>query len=577
MQTITYQLTNEIDALVSRAMRQGFLDPTELLGAFSELNLLPNSGSERAEVLAEHLCSLPPQLFLATQVTLVHQLDLLPYPLEASNPSPYRCAWQERNEHLLIEMSFGHTSLLHFGTHLCFLSQYYLECLEVGGAPGQFAHREDLSTEEMAAELDLTPKRLIKLIGASEQGFLKLLTGELTLPDIHIHGGLSPENMASEFEKYGLSILRDIAELGLRKRRFFLWIGNELPTYFLSPYVRELAGELQKWRADNPPGLGSDLHQAYPEKNEADLLYALALDFHNSDPTLREEFEETNRDVGIIHRQVGGNPYEIIDPRKLDYNSLDPRLALHKRAEAPAVILRLPHFLGDKEGQLLRTIASTLGKRVTGVTVAMNGRHLGHTAGSFLNADLIVRWAGKRNVPIPARSALGAQYPSNSGGVLLTGPCSLLISNEQIQELSKELGITGLTIGFGGLLEALADLVWSGIIPQSAQLSWPLVSFETNTEGRGTVESISGWANLMVSCLGPILGETKAPTPKKKQAPKSRPAHPTNLERPRFESPSAASVRDLNSGPILPPPHFDEPESSQTTVPLKNRPLRIKV
>ncbi|MED5465031.1 MAG: hypothetical protein VX699_10280, partial [Myxococcota bacterium] len=324
--TINYrQLTNEFDALLTRSMRQGTLDPSELVDTYQKLELSPTEPADQARHLAAHLQSLPADLFTCQEVTLVHQLEGLPYAPLPANSSPFQAAWQETGEHLLVEMNFGKVSMVHFVAHLCALTEYYLHTLETFGAPGQFAHHEGLSHETMAQELQLPPDELSALIETSNQLLPRLLMGELTLPEFHVHASLSPDNLNDSIHQAALGLLQTLAESGFTKRPLYLWIGNDLPIHHLSPYSRDLGEQLQSWAQQNPEHLGPDIPR--PDSSNPDILYALTQDFLNTDTALQEERHRANREAGIQHLTLLNQPCEVVDLSQLDHGATDPRLA----------------------------------------------------------------------------------------------------------------------------------------------------------------------------------------------------------------------------------------------------------
>ena len=563
------QLTNEFDALLTRAMRQGTLDPTELVDTYQKLQLSPPEPAEQIRRLASHLQSLPADLFACEEVTVVHQLEGLPYAPLPSRSSPFQSAWQETDEHLLVEMNFGKVSLVHFATHLCALAEYYLQTLETFGAPGQFAHREGLSHEAMAQELQLPTDELDALFEATHQLLPRLLVGELTFPELHIHASLNPENLNHAIHQAALGLLQTLAESGFTKRPLHLWIGNDLPVHHLSPYSRDLNEQLHSWAQQNPERLGPDI--PHPASSDPDVLYAVALDFLNSDATLQQERHQANREAGIQHLTLLNQPCEVVDLSQLDHGATDARLSRQAPTSPCPVLIRLPHLLEDSEGQLLRTLTQKLGPALHGVTLAMPGSHLGHPPGSLLLPDLVLRWAGHRKTPLPIRSALQEVFPQNEGGVLLTCQSGALISTGQLNHLSKELRLTGLNVGFGGLLEALADALWSGHLSPHCRVQWPMVAQDPTHSLRPSLAEIQAWAQVIHATLRPLLGAAphsqNAPSPAttKKRAPAPKMNYPP---------PSGAKIRDLNEGPVLPPPDFEEPAPK---APPKGPTRRIKV
>lgn len=583
MNTSFRELTNEFDTLVTRGMRQGFLDPTELLDVFEQFELIAPTKAEQIKALAFHLCNIPPQFFGSKEITLIHQLDALPYaPLPSSGG--FQAAWLEENEHLGLEMPFGKVSVLHLATHLSFLCHYYLQSLEATGSPGEFAG-EDISPEIVAETFELPAQEVHALFKATEGRLEKLLCGELLFPEIHVHASLTPTNLHNIIRQEATTLLKELSERGLGKRPLHLWFGNDLPTYFLSPFIRDMSDNLQQWAANNFDQLGPDLLTNRSNLETPDFTLAVALDFLATNEELLSEMQQANGEVGISHRNMLGHPYEVIDCARLDYSAVDPRIRPHSASAQGPVILRLPHLLADEQGELLRAIANLAGNRIAGVTIAMSGTHLGHSPGSILLPDLALRWEGERKIAFPARSRLAPNFPDNPGGVLLTGPCGPLLSGRQIQSLTKELRIAGITLGYGGLLEALADCLWSGLLTPQMSLQWPLVAQQTTLNGRPDLASLDGWAKLIEAVIRPILGRAKPKAePKQQTSPKqssqSQKQEQTKKKRPKpkvnYGPPSSQRIQDLSGGPVLPPPGFEGNQPSPPRKPHNGRKLRIK-
>ena len=579
MTTTFRQLTNEFDTLVSRAMRQGYLDPTDFLDIFEQLDLLAASKADKIRALAFHLQNIPTEFFSCTETTLVYQLNSLPYePL--SNGSAFRTSWLSENEHLALEMPFGKVSVLHFTTHLSFLSHYYLETLEESGSPGGI-DSTPVKIEKVADSLGLTAEELTNLYDGTSGLLERLLHGELSFPEIHIHASLNPATLQRTVSEHTSKLVQELAEAGLGNRDLHLWFGNDLPTYFLSPFIRDMENHFESWVEANLEHLGPDLQNQPYQAQDPDFTMGVALDFLGTDEHLLNEVQEANTKTGISHHQLLGQPYEIIDCSRLDYSALDPRIRPQNPTSESPVILRLPHLLEDERGELLRTLSRLATNRIQSVSIAMGGTHLGHSPGSLLICDLALRWEGEKKIAFPARSALSRSFPDNAGGVLLTGPCGPLLSGAHLKSLSKELRIAGVTLGFGGLLEAMADCLWSGLLKPTTKLHWPLLSQMTLPSGRPDLDSLRGWSQIIANIVGPILSAkaevAQEPIQKKEPPPAPKPQKRKKAAQPMsYQPPSTKRIQDLSGGPVLPPPGYEGNQPSLPQKPHNGRKLRIK-
>jgi hypothetical protein len=470
-------------------------------------------------------------------------------------------------------------------THLSFLCHYYLQSLEATGSPGEFA-ADEMGLKTVADSLELSTSELENLYKTSNGLLKKLLCGELIFPDIHIHAGLNPSALRNAISKRASVLVRELAEMGLGKRPIHLWFGSDLPTYFLSPFIRELEPQLKNWAASNFNQFGPDLLSDSANLDNPNFLLGVALDFLNINPDLVKEMKAANEEIGIMHREFLGQPFEIIDCERLDYSGVDPRVRPPKTPGNAPVFLRLPHLLEDDRGELLRSLTRLTESRIKGVTIAMGGTHVGHPSGSVLLPDLALRWEGERKIAFPTRTPLMHTFPDNPGGVLLTGPCGPLLSGGQIQSLSNQLRIAGITLGFGGLLEAMTDCLWSGLISSRTRLHWPLVAQTTTASGRPDFAGLDGWGLVIETILRPILGmlpdhltekkPTKAEPSKKVKASGEKPNERKAKQNVEYAPPSNRRIKDLGGGPVLPPPGYEGNQPTPPHKPHDGRKVRIK-
>jgi hypothetical protein len=341
---------------------------------------------------------------------------------------------------------------------------------------------------------------------------LVLLLSDHPLPEVLVHADLDPVAAGQQAERHAQRLLEMLAENGLIERPIHLWIGNDVLTDCLSPYARELRDVLLSWAARNADVVGPEVAALLDNPGE-DLSYAVMHDFLRAREGLLDERERADRTVGILRSTDRGLPFELVDLGRIDPALCDARLPTwHVGTPAP-VLVRLGTDSEESDATALRAVLDALGGQLASVTLLLEGTLLGGRPGGILLPHLMVRWAGEEKLSIPAQAALDpdelaslADVQVTAGAVLSVSSAALLCPTH-VADLTQTYRVGAVEVGGAGLVSALADARWKGILQPEVPIAWAVAGVERSASGRPTVPTVAACSALAVATLRRIVGQ----------------------------------------------------------------------
>ncbi|HSI06404.1 MAG TPA: hypothetical protein VLC93_18095, partial [Myxococcota bacterium] len=369
------------------------------------------------------------------------------------------------------------------------------------------------------------------------------LTSAASLPVIAVQPDVAPAAGETRARAHAQRVVAALAEAGLLGRPLHVWLGPQWVVDCLSPFARELRPALTHWAASSPPQLGSDLMRLPPIVGE-DALYAIAHDILRLDPRLAEERADADRTVGIHRGVFDDASFEIVDLARVELGSCDPRVSVIAGADEGCVLVRVPVSFEDQSGVAVRELVEALGERLTRLTIVLEGMALAGGAGSVVQPELAVHWAGDglstfpNLAPWDEASLLAFSDTPVTRGAIISVPTPLLLSATHIEAIARRFRVTGVEVGHAGCLRGVSECMWSGRLPKHVPVSLAMVGTTSIETGRGSVRSIAGVAALAVASLaqvGTTVGleaEEPAPPPEPVEPPR-----PTRDHRPTGNKP----------------------------------------
>ncbi|MBC7793013.1 MAG: hypothetical protein H7Z43_04855 [Clostridia bacterium] len=517
-------LTRELEVLIERGMRLGFIAVEELVSTYAALE--PSSHMYVADprridlaALVSAFTRLPPNVISAPRVRLVHRLDGF---VKAARTHALS------DGTILIQARDGVFDVATVVAAMCALLHERAKAHELFRAYGDVPDDPSVLVEHMALALGVDPDALVEATDATGGVLMSWLTSSAALPPMQVHPDLSSAAIASRAAAFAGRIQSALAETGLLGRPVQLWCGPGWLADCLSPYTRELRPALTHWATSMPEVLGSDAAAAARAGVLGeDALYAIAYDLLRERPQLAEERDVADRTAGI-YRSDG---FELIDLCRVDLGACDPRVGSIAGAYEGAVLVRVTPPRADTAGTFVRQLVT--GLQLTRITVVLEGMAFAGDAGALVMPELVVHWAGEEVITLKARAAwdedilLGFADKVGRGSILSALAPSML-SASHIEALARRFRIGGVEVGQLGVLRGLAELGWSEQLQLPIALA--LVGTEHVETDRASIASITGVSALAIASLSeakapfvPPTYEPAPPTPPTKRPPNPRP------------------------------------------------------
>jgi hypothetical protein len=377
---------------------------------------------------------------------------------------------------------------------------------------------------EIAFHLGVDEAALVDADELTGGAVLLLLLGADPLPEILIHADLDPTAATQHAANEARHLLETLAENGLAGRPIHLWVGNDVITDCLSPYARELREVLLTWAAQNTEALDPEIAPLLDSPGE-DLSYAVMHDFLRARDGLLDERARADRTAGILRSAGRALPFEIIDLGRVDASLCDARLPAWQIEPPAPVLVRLTADLEDDDAMAFSAVLEALRDQIAGVTLLLEGTLLGGAAGGILLPHLMVRWAGEEKLTVPAQTGLDpdelaslADVPVTAGAVLSVSSAAL-ISPAHVSELARAFRVGAIEVGGAGLVAALADARWKGLLQPAVPVSWALVGARRVASGRPSVQTMAACAALAIATLRRIVGQPAQPKPAEPELP----------------------------------------------------------
>ncbi len=508
-------MAREFEVVLARAVRKGRLDPEELLPAY--LLLAPAShpylnDARRLDLtaLTQGLRALPQGTMEAPRVFLVPRLAGFTVTPVASAVFP---AGTTDDGTLLIECRFGQVSLVNFAAHVAAVAH------EVQKGRALLAEAGPVETPTMLAlALGVDEASLSEANGFTSGALVRLVAQGGSLPAMQLHPTLSVEAITARMQERAQRILGRLAEMGLIHRPLHLFIGSDLVTDCLSPYVRDTRGVLTTWARANAAALGEDLVVADATPSE-DVSYALAYDFLRTDPRLKKERAEAERAVGIHRFEDDGVESEFIDLARIDQAAMDARLPTWTQDLGGPVVVRLASDPEDDDAEMIRQLVAALASTLRSVTLLVEGSMLSGETGTIVLPHLLVGWAGEEKLAVPNPSLLSADALAGltetriEEGAVLSAPSAALLCPSHVFDLSRRYGVTAVSIGLCGAVSALAVARYGGVLALDVPVRWALVSTNVVRTGRSSVPVLQASAAVAIAVLRELVAPQVAAAP----------------------------------------------------------------
>ncbi len=504
MSALPAALTSELEMLIQRGARLGELDLAALVDTYA--GLTPSSHPRASEprqvdldALVGAFSRLPPGICSAPRLRLVARLAGF-------------AKGQGLNHHvlsdgtMLVEIRYGMTQLAAFVASLCVLEHERRKAhhlFEVyGGVPDDAA----ALITHMALALGVDEVALMQAQTASGGILVPWLTSAASLPAIAVQPDVAPAAGEARARAHAQRVVAVLAESGLLGRPLHVWLGPSWVVDCLSPFARELRPALTHWAASSPPQLGSDLTRLPPVIGE-DALYAITHDLLRLDTRLSEERAAADRTVGIYREVFDDTGFEIVDLARVEIGSCDPRVSVVAGADEGYVLVRVPVSFEDQSGAAVRELVEALGERLARLTVVLEGMALAGGAGSVVQPEIAVHWAGDALSTFPTLAAwdeaslLAFSDTPVTRGAIVSVPTPLLLSATHIEAIARRFRVAGIEVGHAGCLRGVSECMWSGRLAAHVPVSLAMVGTTSIETGRGSVRSIAGVAALAVASL----------------------------------------------------------------------------
>jgi hypothetical protein len=357
------------------------------------------------------------------------------------------------------------------------------------------------------------------------------------LPVVAVQPDVAPAAGEARARAHVQRVVAALAESGLLGRPLHVWLGPPWIVDCLSPFARELRPALTHWAASSPPQLGSDLLRLPPLVGE-DAMYAIAHDLLRLDPRLADERATADRTAGIYHEVFDDTSFEIIDLSRVELGGCDPRVSVIAGADEGCVLVRVPVSFEDPSGAAVRELVEALEERLTRLTIVLEGMALSGGAGSVVQPEIAVHWAGDALSTFPNlapwddASLLAFSDTPVTRGAIVSVPTPLLLSAAHVEAIARRFRVAGVEVGHSGCLRGVSECMWSGRLAKHVPVSLAMVGTTSIETGRGSVRSIAGVAALAVASLAqsettPGLPLEEAPPPEPVEPPR-----PTRDHRP---------------------------------------------
>lgn len=506
--------------LIQRGARLGELDLAALVDTYGGLSPSshPRAGDPRQvdlDALVGAFSRLPPGICSAPRLRLVARLGGF--------------AKGQQNHHLLsdgtmlVEIRYGMTQLAAFVASLCVLEHERRKAQKMFEAYGAVPDDASSLITHMALALGVDEVALTQAQTASNGMLVPWLTGAASMPTIAVQPDVAPAAGEERARTHVQRVIARLAESGLLARPLHVWLGPQWITDCLSPFTRELRPALTHWAESSPPSIGSDLMRL-PEVVGEDTLYAIAHDLLRLDPRLAEERATADRTVGIYRDSFDDMPFEIVDLARVELGSCDPRVTIITGADDGAVLVRIPVSSEDYGGVAVRELVETLGERLARLTVVLEGMALSGGAGSVVQPEIAVHWAGDGLSTFPNLAAWDEDSLHAFSdtpvvrGAIVSAPTPLLLSATHVEAIARRFRIAGVEVGHSGCLRGIAECMWNGRLAKDVPVSLAMVGTTSIESGRGSVRSITGVAALAIASLaqtarGEETPELPEPTP----------------------------------------------------------------
>lgn len=538
MSALPAALTHELEMLIQRGARLGELDLAALVDTYSGLtpSSHPRAGEPRQvdlDALVGAFSRLPPGICSAPRLRLVARLAGF--------------AKGQQNHHLLsdgtmlVEIRYGMTQLAAFVASLCVLEHERRKAQALFEAYGAVPDDASALITHMALALGVDEVALTQAQTATGGMLVPWLTGAAAMPAIGVQPDVAPSAGEARAREYVQRVIARLAESGLSSRPLHVWLGPQWMSDCLSPFTRELRPALTHWAASSPPSIGSDLMRL-PEVVGEDALYAIAHDLLRLDPRLAEERATADRTVGIYRDVFDDMPFEIIDLARIELGCCDPRVSMLAGADEGAVLVRMPVSFEDHGGDAVRELVETLGGRLTRLTIVLEGMALTGGAGSVVQPELAVHWAGDALSTFPTLAAWDEDslhaFSDNPvvRGAIVSAPTPLLLSATHVEAIARRFHIAGVEVGHSGCLRGISECMWNGRLAKDVPVSLAMVGTTSIETGRGSVRSITGVVALAVASLAQLAARDDVP--EMPAPPEPPPPPPTRETRDRGGRPS---------------------------------------
>ncbi len=490
--------------LIQRGARLGELDLAALVDTYAGLtpSSHPRAGEPRQvdlDALVGAFSRLPPGICSAPRLRLVARLAGF-------------AKGQGLNHHLLsdgtmlVEIRYGMTQLAAFVASLCVLEHERRKAHHLFEVYGGVLDDAAALITHMALALGVDEVALTQAQTQSGGILVPWLTGAVNLPKIAVQPDVAPLAGEARARAHVQRVVAALAESGLLGRPLHVWLGPSWVVDCLSPFARELRPALTHWAASSPPQLGSDLMRLPPVIGE-DALYAIAHDLLRLDPALAEERAIADRTVGIYRDSFDDMSFEIVDLSRVELGSCDPRVSVIAGADEGCVLVRVPVSFEDHGGVAVRELVEALGERLTRLTIVLEGMALSGGAGSVVQPELAVHWAGDglstfpHLAPWDDASLLAFSDTPVVRGAIVSVPTPLLLSAAHVEAIARRFRVAGIEVGHTGCLRGISECMWNGRLPKALPVSIAMVGTTSIETGRGSVRSIAGVAALAVASL----------------------------------------------------------------------------
>ena len=175
------------------------------------------------------------------------------------------------------------------------------------------------------------------------------------VPDANPHAPMTHRS-----RQFGHHIAESVAELGLAALPIHLWLGPQIVTELLSPYVRDLRPTLIAWGRESGELLEGNVTD--------DSIYDLAQTFRQSDSALVKEHREADRSVGIHRYHRLGLEYEITHLDRLDHAACDQRMVAPLQDANGSIVLRVDLPPDDGIVDVATVLVQMLGRTIRSIT-----------------------------------------------------------------------------------------------------------------------------------------------------------------------------------------------------------------